>query len=529
MKKLFALLLALAMLLGCIPAMADATNNTIVYTIEKDPQEMDPTLNSYSLSSQVLQQLFRGLYKLNPEGNGFIPAMAESYTLSEDQKTYTFTLKEGLLWSDGTPLTAHDFEYSWKRVANPDVASKASSDMWVLKNSRAYTEGNMTADEVGVKALDDLTLEVVTENLCPWFLSLTATTSFLPVKKDVVEAEGDPWTKSPATYVCNGPYMPLEFSSLEHVKMIKNPNYVDADKIQVENLNYVVISDFNAALTAYNNGDIHVLDNLTADAFAQYADSPEYRPVARIGVQYCDFNCELPEFSDVRVRRAFSISLNRQAILAALRLPYRPVYGYIPYAQPSLTAEGVSYREIAGDMFEENVEEAQALMAEAGYPNGEGFPVVRIVAQSSDEQKLLVQILGEMWKQNLGISYEITNLESSTYWDELDEGNFSIDRNAFTCDYPDPVANLTIFTTGSNAYENRWDDAAYDEMILSANQITDPAEREAALIAAEAYLVAQMPAMPIYSMDSPLLVKPNVKGIVKNVIGHTNFEYATIE
>ena len=530
MKRLFTILLAVAMLSSFIPAMA-ATTDTIIYTIERDPQQMDPTLNSYSLSSQVLQQLFRGLYKLNPEGNGFIPALAASYVQSEDQKTFTFTMKEGLLWSDGSPLTAHDIEYSWKRVLDPAVASKASSDMWVLKNGRAASSGEVGLDEVGVKALDDLTLEVTTEALCPWFISLTATTSFLPVKKEVVEqgSEENPWTKSPETYVCNGPYMPVEFSSLEHVKMTKNPNYVDAANVQVEKLTYAVISDWNTALTAYNNGDIQVLDNLTADAFAQYAQSDEYQPVPRIGIQYCDFNCELPEFSDARVRRAFAMSLSRAGIMAALRLPYQPVYGFVPYAQPSLTVEGASYRSVAGDMFVEDAEAARALLAEAGYPNGEGFPTVQIVAQSSDEQKLLAQILGEMLKQNLGITYEITNLESSTYWDELDQGNFSIDRNAFTCDYPDAVANLTIFTTGSNAYENRWDDPDYDAMIIAANQIADPAEREAALIAAEAYLVEQMPAMPIYSMDSPLLVKPNIKGVIKNVIGHTNFEYATIE
>ncbi len=527
MKRLLTALLALMLVLGSVSALA-IEPNTIIYPIEKDPQQMDPTLNSYSLSSYVLQQLFRGLYKLSADRSEYIPCLAEGYTLAEDGKTYTITLKSGLKWSDGSELTARDIEYSWKRVLNPDVASKAASDMWVLKNGQAYNKGEATADDVGVKALDDLTLEVVTENLCPWFLSLTATTSFMPVKKDVVE-QTEPWTKSPATYVCNGPYMPTEFSSLEHVKMVKNPNYVDSDQVSIENLTYVVISDWNTELTAYNNGDINISDNLTPDSVAQYKDTPEFNSLGRIGIQYCDFNCELPEFSDPRVRQAFSMAIDRQAILTALRLTYQPVYGYVPYSQPSITDPDKSYREVAGDMFKEDVEAAKALLAEAGYPNGEGFPTIKILGQSDNEQKMLVQILGEMWKTNLGINYEITNLESSTYWDELDQGNFSVDRNAFTCDFLDPVANLKIFTTGSNAYENRWDDPAYDQMILDANEIADPAEREKALIAAEQYLVSQMPAMPVYSMEDTFLVKPGITGIIKNAIGHINFEYAKFE
>ncbi len=526
MKRLLTALLALMLILSFTPAMA-IEPDTIVYPIEKDPQEMDPSLNSYSLSSQVLQQLFRGLYKLSAERE-YVPAMAESHTLADDNKTYTFKLKEGLKWSDGSPLTARDFEYAWKRVLNPDVASKAASDMWVLKNGRAYAKGEATADDVGVKALDDLTLEVVTENLCPWFLALTATTSFFPVKQDVVE-QAESWTRDPATYVCNGPYKPVEFSSMEHVKMVKNENYVDADQVSISNLIYVVIPDWNTELTAYNNGDVNVSDNLTPDSVAQYKDSSEFNSLGRIGIQYCDFNCELPEFSDARVRRAFSMAIDRQALLTALRLTYKPLYGYVPYSQLSLTDPTKSYRDVAGDMFKEDVEEAKRLMAEAGYPNGEGFPTVKIVGQSDNEQKMLVQILGEMWKANLGINYELLNMESSTYWDELDQGNFSVDRNAFTCDYPDPVANLTIFTTGSNAYENRWDDAEYDAMIVAANQIADPAEREAALIAAEQYLVEQMPAMPVYSMEDTFLIKPGLTGVIKNVIGHINFEYAKFE
>ncbi|MDO4547023.1 MAG: peptide ABC transporter substrate-binding protein [Clostridia bacterium] len=526
MKRFLAIVLASIMLLAMAPAAV--AENAIIYEIADDPEQMDPTLNSYSRSSMVLQQLFRGLYKLNSDGSGFIPCLAESYEVSEDQLTYTFKLKEDLKWSDGSPLTAADFEYSWKRVLNPDVASRAQSDMWVLKNGRAYANGECSADEVGVTAVDDTTLVVELEALTPWFISLTAITSYFPVKKEVVEAE-EPWTRSPETYISSGPFMLEEISSLAYIRMVKNPYYVDADDVQTDTLTYMIIPDAATVLTAYNNGEINVADNLSSDAIAQYKDTDEFSSIGRIGIQYCDFNCDLPEFSDKRVRQAFAISIDRQAVLNALRITEPVIYGFIPYSQPSLTDPDKSYRDIAGDMFEMDVAKAQQLMADAGYPAGEGFPTVEIVTRADNEQRLMAQILGEMWKANLGVDYSITTYESATYWDELEMGNFSVDRNGYTCDYLDPVANLKIFVTGSNAYENNWDDPVFDAMIDATDKESDPAKREQLIIEAEKYLIEEMPAMPMYSYEDTFLVKPGVNGVIKNAIGHINFEYATFE
>ena len=527
MKKILAMLLAIAMLAACgMTAFAEDAQNVIKYSIADDPQQMDPTLNSYSRSSIVLQNLFQGLYKLGPDGSTFIPACAESYEVSEDGMTYTFKLKEGLKWSDGTALTAHDFEYSWKRVMDPEVASGASSDMWVIKNGQAYNEGQCTADEVGVKAIDDTTLVVETSYYAPWFPTLTATTVYFPVKQEVVEAEGDPWTKNVETYVSNGPFMLAEYSSLDKIVMDPNPNYYDAANVEVDQVIYYIIADASSVLVSYNNGDLNVADDLDSNARDQYGATEEYIMQDRIGIQYWDFNCQLPEFSDPNVRKAFAYSVDRQAMLTAAMLAEEPVYGYIPSSQPSLTTEG-NYRSVAGDMFGEDVALAQQLMAEAGYPNGEGFPTVAIVCQNTDEQKLMAQIYGEMWKMNLGIEYTITTYESSTYWGVLDNGNFSIARNGFTCDYLDPSANLKVWVTGSNCYENGWDDPVYDEMFANASTILDPAERDAALIECEKYICDQMPGMPSYTMADDYLVKANIDGIVKNPIGHIFFEYAT--
>lgn len=526
MKKLLSMLLVAMLAVSAMMLPALAEGNVIITAIADNPEQMDPTLNSYARSSRVLQNLFKGLYKLDADGVNYVPAMAESCEISEDQLTYTFTLRDGLKWSDGSDLTAYDFEYSWLRVLNPESGSKCVSDLWVIKNGRAYYDGECAAEDVGVKATDEKTLVVELESLTPWFLKLTATSSFFPVSKAVVEANPN-WTADVATYVSNGPFMLTEYSSLNRLVLTKNPNYYLADEVAIDEVQFVIIPDAATELTAYNNGEINVSATLNSDALNQYSGSEELHTSGKIGIQYCDFNTKLPEFSDKRVRQAFAMAIDRQALLTAMGVVESPVYGFVPYAQPSLTDSSKSYRDIAGDMFTEDVEAAKALMAEAGYPNGEGFPTVEIVTQNDTQQKLQAQILGEFWKSNLGVNYTITTYESSVYWGELDAGNFSVDRNGYNCDYTDPSANLKIFTTGSNAYENGWDDPTYDQMHQDSLALTDPAEREAALIELEKYLVDQMPAIPIYSYDNMYLVKPEISGVLCNPIGHIYFEYAS--
>ena len=527
MKRLLSLVLALmlAMAAMVVPAMAEDAKQVIITSIADDPEVMNPTECSFARSSRVLQNLFTGLYKMDSNGETYIPSLAESYEMSEDGLTYTFTLKDGLKWSDGSDLTAYDFEYSWLTTLYP--VSNASNDLWVIKNGEAYSKEEVSAEEVGVKALDEKTFQVELEAATPWFINLTATTSFMPICKANAEANEN-WSGSVETYVSDGPFMLQEYSSLARLVMVKNPYYYDADKVQIDELQFVVIPDSAAALTAYNNGEINVNSDLASDALIQYANSDELYTKGRIGIQYCDFNCSLPEFSDKRVRQAFAMAIDRKAMLTALGIIEPAVYGFVPYSQMSLTDPTKTYREVAGDMFTEDVAAAQTLMSEAGYPNGEGFPTVLLVCKNDNQQKLMMQMLGEFWKQNLGVSYDIQTLESSVYWGDLAAGKFGVDRNGFTCDYLDPSAHLKIFTDGSNASENQWDDPVYTQMYKDSLQMTDPAEREAALIEMEKYLTDVMPAFPVYSYELQYLVKPEVKGVIANPIGHFFFEYATV-
>ncbi|WP_243354813.1 peptide ABC transporter substrate-binding protein [Bacillus litorisediminis] len=500
----------------------------IIYALPDEPETLDPTLNVYSRSSVVMQNLFRGLYTIGPEGVP-VPSLAAETIVDESGTKYTFKIHEDAKWSDGKPVTAHDFEYSWKRVLNPDVASGAAFDLYYLKNGLAYNEGKVSADEVGVKAIDDHTLEVELENPTPYFLNLLCATSYYPVRQDVVEGEEE-WTKSPETYLVTGPFTLEEIKPKEKYVLKKNPNYLNADNVKLDTLEIVFIEAPEAELAAYMNGEIDVSDNLSAEAMAQYKDSPEYTVSPRIGTYYFDINVTKEPFDDPRVRKAFGISINRQQIIEnVMQSTEKPAYGFVPYGMPHGVETDKEYRDVVGNLFEEDVEEAKQLLAEAGYPNGEGLPEIELLTMASQSDKDIAQAIQSMWKENLGVDVSIRTMESKVYWDELSNGNFMIARDGWTGDYLDPMTNLTLFESVNTADDTRWVNEEYDALLQENREILDQEKRMDNYAKAEKILMDEMSVIPLYFYEDSFLVKPHVKGVVKNYIGHTYFEYADVE
>ncbi|MCM3452380.1 peptide ABC transporter substrate-binding protein [Heyndrickxia oleronia] len=535
MKRKLRLMLTIffvfVVIVGCSSESSKTDNKDkkkIIYALPDEPETLDPTLNTYSRSSIVMQNLFRGLYKIGPDGKP-VPALAEETVVDESQTKYTFKINKNAKWSDGKPVTAHDFEYSWKRVLNPEVASGAAFDLYYLKNGLSYNEGKATADEVGVKALDDQTLEVTLENPTTYFLNLLCATSYYPVRKDVVEGK-ESWTKSPKTYLSTGPFTLTEIKPKEKYVLKKNPNYLDADKVQIDTLEIVFIESPEAELAAYMNNEIDVSDNLSKEALAKYKDTDEYVAAPRIGVYYFDINTTKKPFDDPKVRKAFGISLNREQIVKnVMQSTEKPAYGFVPYAMPHGVQTDREYRDVVGNLFEENVEEAKKLLAEAGYPNGKGMPEIEFLTMASQSDKDIAQAIQSMWKENLGIEVTIKTLESKIYWDELEAGNFHIARDGWTGDFLDPMTHLTLFETINAADDVRWSNAEYDALLKENKEIVDQQKRMDNYAKAEKILMDEMPVIPIYFYEDSYLVKPNIKGVMKNYIGHTYFEYAHIE
>lgn len=502
----------------------------IIYSLGGEPETLDPTLNIYLKSSIVLQNMFRGLYKVGPD-NTAIPALAEGYKLDETGTVYTFTLKDGIKWSDGSPVTAKDFEYSWKRVLNPDTASGSSWYMYYIKGAREYNNGEATVDEVGIRAIDEKTFEVTLVNPTPYFLDLTCVDVYYPVKEEVVE-NNENWTQNAETLISTGPFMAKEIKPKEKLVLVKNPNYIDDDKVKIDELEIVFIESPEAELAAYQNGDIDIADNVSLEALTQYVGTEDYFTSSRIGTHFYDFNCEKEPYNDVRVRRALALAIDREIIINnIIQGTYQPAYGLVPYGIPYAPQPGKEFRDVVGRQFEENVKEAQQLLAEAGFPNGEGFPTIHFITFNSQMYKDVAQALQGLWQQNLGITSEITTFESKVYWDQFDIGNFDVAFDNWTGDYPDPMTIMELFTLENTSDDCRWIGEGaerYDELMQGNMVLKDNVQRYKNFEEAEQILMDEMPIMPLYHYHDEFLVKPYVTGVMKNYIGHTIFEYADI-
>ncbi len=520
---------------GAQPAgdAAKPEGNVLRYVMSGEPETLDPNMNNYASSSNVLLNLFTGLYQYSADGSGVEPACAESYTVSDDGLTYTFKLKEGLKWSDGSPLTAADFEYSWKRELKQETASTAAWQLYYIKNGEAYNNGQCEADEVGVKAIDDTTLEVVLNNPTPYFVNLTAANNFAPVKKEAVEG-AEVWTKSAETYVCNGPFMMGEIKPQEGYTLVKNPNYVFADTVALDGVEMIFIEQAEAALSAYNAGDVDVMSggSIETQAMTQYDGSEELHSYDLIGTSYYDFNCE-KEYMTKEVRKALSMAITRDTI-NQVAVPSKPksAYAFVPYGIPYADETDDFRTKVGNNLVTEDVEAAKQLLADAGYPNGEGLPTLQLIITNTKENKDKAQILQALWKENLGVNVEIVTFESKVYWDEHAAGNFDIAFDGWTGDYPDPNTNLSIFNKSRMEKECRWrseEALRYNDLLEEAATLADNNKRMELFVEMEQILMDEMPVMPVYFRNTMALVKPYVKGFTCDNSGHPLFRAVSME
>ena len=463
--------------------------NSMVYAIDAEPETLDPGMCNYNKSSAVLLNLFNGLYRFSDDGSNVEPAMAESHTVSDDGLVYTFTLRDGLKWSDGSALTAADFEYSWKRELDAELASPAAWNLFDI-----------------VKA---------------------------PVKKDVVEGS-DSWVKSADTYVCNGPFMLQEIKPQAGYTLVKNPEYYDAANVKLDSVEIAIIEQAEAALSAYNAGDIDVMigNSVGTQAMAQYQGSEELSAHDLIGTSYFDFNCS-KDYMTPEVRKALSMAIVRNTV-NDVAVPSKPksAFAFVPYGIP-YGDDTTPFREKVGaELIKEDVEAAKQLLSDAGYPNGEGLPTLQFIITNTQENKDKAQVMQAMWKESLGVECEIVTFESKVYWDEHGAGNFDIAFDGWTGDYLDPNSVLNIFNKGRMEKECRWQsDAAlkYDELLNKAAASADNNERMELFTECEQILMDEMPVLPLYYRNTMVLSKPHVKGFTVDFGAHPLFRCVSVE
>ncbi|MDR3172928.1 MAG: peptide ABC transporter substrate-binding protein [Treponema sp.] len=504
------------------PAVAASADRYLVWNLGSEPKSWDPTTNSESIADYLATQLFEGLTYITADGIG--PGVAERWDISPDGKTYTFYLRKNAKWSDGSPVTARDFEYSWKRICDPQVASDALQGMTdYVVGAQEFFDGVGTADGVKAAAVDDYTFRVELKNVAPYFPSLIANDIYMPVKKDVVDAVGEGWEKSPATCIGNGPFKLTEYQIGSHFLLEKNEHYWGADQVKLKGLRVLFIGDENTSLQGYQAGEIDVTELLPADEIPRLvAEDPNAVSAPDTGFIYLFFNCDKPPLNDVRVRRAITYAIDRKTIVEQVtKAGEIPATGaFAPTAEKTdgssfrtLDANGYPLPEYGIDPYKAKVPEAKALLAEAGYPDGTGFPSVEILYNTSSKWKAVTEAVQQMLKDNLNINVTLRNVESSVYWDIMGEGKYEIGRGGWTNNPFNPSGLIKQFHSqnGNNSAQWRWqpyagapwdtalnpDNLAFDQAFELALTLQG-AESDAAWVLAEQALMAGLPMAPLY-------------------------------
>ena len=487
---LYLVLAVLILCSGCSPLpRAD-----LVFLNGAEPETLDPALITGQPEGRVANALFEGLLTFDQSGKPQ-PGMAESWTVSEDGRIYTFTLREGLTWSDGTPLTARDFVESWRRTLDPATASEYAYQLHYIKNARAFNEGK-SADfsQVGVSAPDEQTLRVELENPTPFFPDLCAFVTLLPVPLHAVREHGDDWIK-PGRLVSNGAYVLESWRLNDRIRLRKNPRYWNANAVAMKTIDVLPVSKANTAFNLYSSGqaDLMMDKGLVPPALlGEIKKRDDFHAAPFLGTYFLRFNCTKGPFTDPRVRRAFSMVIDKQSIVDRITRAGE-------LAADSFVPPGAGGYEPFGECGGRDVEKARQLLAEAGFPGGEGFPMVNYLYSEGELNEAIAVELQSMWRQLLGVNVQLLRQEWKVYLNSMSRLDYDIARSSWVGDYPDPNTFLDMFVTGGGNNRTGWSDPRYDQLIAAAAAETDRPARYEILREAEKLLVCEeMPVCPLY-------------------------------
>lgn len=536
-------------------AASEGGEEVVVWNLKTDQNSWDPPYVYTAQGVNLTENLYEGL--LCSTTDGIVPGNAESYEVSEDKMVYTFHLRDGLKWSDGTPITAEDYVYSWRRVCSPETASEYSYIMYpYIKGGQEAMSGTASPEDIGVTAVDEKTLQVELTSPVPFFPELAAFIVYRPVKQEIVEANGEGWEKNPETCVTNGAYKVTEYQMGSHMLLEKNENYWDAQNVKIDKIKIVFLAEDTTALNAYESGEIQVLSSVPTDEIVRLkTEDPNFAVQYKASTPHLAFNVDKEPVNDVNVRKALSLAIDRVKLTEqVLKGGEIPATGIIP---PSFTySDGTSCRKLdengkpAAEFFidpydaDMNIELAKQCLADAGYPNGEGLPEIELSVGNSENSKKRAEAIIEMWKQNLNINAKIVLLDAATGNDTIKHGRYMVSIGGFTADYIDPVAMLECFmsTSVNNNCLWRWQPLAlipedtlmnpenkqFDEDI-EKSMSADGAERDALLKDAESVLIENVVVAPLYyAVNTEIIDQSVITGVTKTKNGSIIFKTAKL-
>lgn len=522
--------------------------NTAGFTVQygSNPETLDPALNSAIDGANTIITIFEPLLLIN-ENNEVVGGQAESWETSEDGLTWTFTMRDGLKWSDGTDLNAKDFEYSFKRMVDPNTAAPyAETCLGMIDGFEEAAgfpdaDGNPTAepnpDALNVKASDDgKTLTIVLSYPCSYFDKMAAFATMSPVQQATVEANGDSWCTSPDTFVSNGPYMITDWTPSERIVLTKNPNYVggwDSSKIVSDTITLLLLEDSSASYAAYNSGEAVLVKDVPTDeipSLTKAEDGGDFYVDTILGTYYVSLNLQRDAFKDAKVRKALSLAIDRDYVANTIMQGTYSAADSI--VGPGIVDESGYFHDngnapyISAD-YEANLAEAKKLLEEAGYPNGEGYPTIEYSTNDAGYHVPLAEYLQQAWG-DLGITLTINKMEWSSFTPARRAGEYDVARNGWVMDYNDPSNMLDLFCSGNGNNDGKYSNPDFDAAI-DASRVADSAEHFAQLHKAEDILMEDMGCLPIAYYNDYWLQSSSLKGTWHSPYGYWYLQYGYIE
>lgn len=537
MKIVFALMLTLVaslLLGGCSkserPADGAVRDQILLLGNGSEPKGLDPHIVTGVTENKIISALIEGLIAYHPtDDNEPEPGVAESWSAHDNYSRWVFRLRPDARWSNGDPVTASDFVYSWRRILTPALGAEYADMLHILEGAEAFHRGQ-TDDfsTVGVKAVDGQTLEVRLVGPTPYFLGMLKHYSWYPVHPPTIERfggiaqRGSQWTR-PGNYVGNGPFVLAEWALNKVIRVTRNPLYWDSERVRLKEIRFFPIENVTTEETAFRNGQLHVTNSLKSDKIPWYRDNrPDILHIGPyLGTYFYRLNVTRGPLGDARVRLALNLALDRQLIVDTVTLGgQRPAFGYTPdgmrgYSPP----QPLSY----------DPERARALLAEAGFPGGKGFPTFSILFNTLEDHRKIAEAVQQMWRRHLGINVTLTNQEWKVYIDSQVKMDYDLSRAGWIGDYMDPITFLSMWTTNNGNNNTGWTNREFDDLIRRAQRSGSVEEHFSLLHKAETIFMEELPVVPLYWYTRTYLLDPRVQGWHPKLLDNRPYKYIYLE
>ncbi|MCL2159419.1 MAG: peptide ABC transporter substrate-binding protein [Oscillospiraceae bacterium] len=529
-RAVFAAALMLAMLLGLGTSgcgiLGSAAKGEFVAWVGSSPETLDPCMNSAADGATYLVHLFQGLFRYKWDGSGVEAGDAESYTISDDGLVWTFKLRNNIKWSDGEAVTAKDYEYSWKRVCDPEVAGPYAWDLAeFILNGVESLEGECSIDDVGVKAIDERTFEVTLSGPCPFFDQVAVFPVLYPVRQDIIEEYGENWWIKAENYISNGPYTMTSFVLDEIMTFEINENYYDKNKIKAATISWKFYQEDTQALTAFRAGELDIGNGCPPVEIPALAEEGVLASRPLLGTYYLSYNCERAPFDNALVRKALTLAIDRDYIATTvMQGTFMPATSMVGSGFGDVD-QAKDFREMGGEYisldYAANIELAKAALAEAGYPDGVGFPTIEYMYNPSSTHQSVAEVIAKMWEEVLGIKTELVSQEWNVFLETRRVGNYQVARDGWLSDWNDASSMLGLFTSNSGNNNSQYKNAQFDAYMAEAGSTNDRAKRIAAMHNAEEILMNDWPCGPIMLYAQNYIVSKDLKNWHENALGYT--------